>query len=75
MKISAMGMVAFTTLILVVLVLMSGMNFPFHWLFYATLFGQIALIVMVYKVLTDNYKTDKTFEDFYEDRPIERMDK
>lgn len=75
MKISAMGMVAFTTLILVVLVLMSGMNFPFHWLFYATLFGQIALIVMVYKVLTDDYKTDKTFEDFYEDRPVERMDK
>jgi hypothetical protein len=28
------------------------------------------LVLMVYKVLTDNYKTDKTFEDFYEDHPI-----
>ncbi|TAI48840.1 hypothetical protein [Flagellimonas allohymeniacidonis] len=74
MKTTAMGMVAFTTLLLVILVLMSGMNFPFHWLFYATLFGQVALIYMVYKVLTDNYKTDKTFEDFYEDHPIGQLE-
>ena len=26
--------------------------------------------VMVYKVLTDNYTTEKTFSDFYEDHPI-----
>jgi len=32
--------------------------------------GQVFLLIMVYKVLTDNYKTEKTFEDFYEDNPI-----
>ena len=32
------------------------------------------VVVMVYKVLTDNYTTDKTFEHFYEDRPIEPLD-
>lgn len=26
--------------------------------------------VMVYKVLKDNYVTDKNFENFYEDKPI-----
>jgi hypothetical protein len=29
--------------------------------------GQILLIITVYKVLTDDYTTTKTFEDFYED--------
>ena len=70
MKISAMNLVGFTTMVLVVLTIMVSMNFPFNWVFYVTIFGQGLVVYMVYKVLTDNYKTDKTFEDQYEDYPI-----
>ena len=49
---------------------MATMNFPFIWVFYVTVLGQIMIVYMVYKVLTDPYETDKTFEDFYEDNPI-----
>ena len=69
MKISAMNLVGFTTMVLVVLTIMVSMNFPFNWVFYVTIFGQGLVVYMVYKVLTDNYKTDKTFEDQYEDHP------
>jgi hypothetical protein len=45
------------------------MNMPFGLVFFLVVFGQGLLIFTVYKVLTDDYTTDKTFEDFYEDRP------
>ena len=60
-----------TTLLLITVTIMSTMNFPFNWVFYLTVIGQVFVVVMVYKVLTDNYSTDKTFEHFYEDNPIE----
>ncbi|MEM1338629.1 MAG: hypothetical protein AAF634_00475 [Bacteroidota bacterium] len=70
MKISAMGVVGFTTSLLVLLTLMVSLDFAFHWVFYLMVFGQAMVVYMVYKVLTDNYKTTKTFEDLYEDAPI-----
>ncbi len=70
MKNNAMFWVALTTLILISVTIMAAMNFPFNWVFYFTVLGQAAVIFMVYKVLTDVYTTDKTFEDFYEDYPI-----
>lgn len=70
MRLSAMAFLAITTLILFTLVLFSSLNFPFSWVFLLTTIGQILLVVTVYKVLRDNYTTDKTFEDFYEDHPI-----
>jgi hypothetical protein len=36
--------------------------------------GQFLVLWMVYKVLTDNYKTDKTFKDWYEDRPVKTLE-
>ncbi|NND63693.1 MAG: hypothetical protein HKN48_10945 [Flavobacteriaceae bacterium] len=72
MKASPMLWVVLTTLVLIMVTIFSAMNFPFGLVFYLTVLGQILVVVMVYKVLTDNYTTDKTFEDFYEDRPIER---
>jgi TRAP-type C4-dicarboxylate transport system permease small subunit len=48
------------------------MDLPFNWVFYSTVIGQILVAVMVYKVLKDNYRTEKTFADFYEDHPIGR---
>ena len=62
--------VAITTLLLITITIMCAMDFPFTWVFYLTVIGQILVVVMVYKVLTDNYTTDKTFENFYEDKPI-----
>jgi hypothetical protein len=75
MKISAMSVVGFTTMVLVTVTIMVSMNFPFNWVFYMTIFGQALVVYMVYKVLTDDYDTPRTFEDFYEDYPIGREDR
>ncbi|MGY8914179.1 MAG: hypothetical protein ACKVJF_03735 [Flavobacteriales bacterium] len=70
MKVSTMGLVIATTMVLILLTVMAALDFPFNWVFYVTVLGQALLIYMVYRVLVDDYKTDKTFEDFYEDHPI-----
>ena len=70
MKIPVMFYVFLTTTLLITVTIMAAMNLPFSWVFYLTCVGQVLLVVMVYKVLKDNYTTDKTFDDFYEDRPI-----
>ena len=72
MKISAMAWIGITTSLLVLLAMGAALNFRFSWIFFGTLIGQALILVMVYKVLKDNYTTDKTFEDFYEDRPVPR---
>ena len=69
MKISAMQWLACTTLLLITVTIFSAMNLSFSWVFYLTILGQTMLVFTVYKVLKDDYKTDKTFRDFYEDRP------
>ncbi len=70
MKVSTMGLVAITTIALLLLTIMAALDYPFNWVFYMTVLGQGLLLYMVYRVLVDDYKTDKTFEDFYEDHPI-----
>ena len=72
MKSSAMFCVGATTILLIMVTIMATMNFAFSWFFYLTVFGQIMMVYMVYKVITDDYKTSKTFEDFYEDYPIRK---
>lgn len=74
MKQSPLLYVAITTLLLITITIMCAMNFPFNWVFYLTVIGQILVVIMVYKVLTDNYSTSKTFEHFYEDCPIEPIE-
>lgn len=64
--------VAITTILLLVVTIFAVMDMPFNWVFYITMAGQVLLVIMVYKVLTDSYTTDKTFDDFYEDNPVER---
>ena len=70
-KLSAMALVGITTLLLITLVIMVSMDLPFNWVFYMTVLGQIFVVIMVYKVLTDDYQTDRTFDDFYEDYDVE----
>ena len=70
MKLSALTLVVITTLLLLMVVTLSSLNFPLSWVFVATTIGQIFLVIMVYKVLRDDYSTDKTFDHLYEDKPI-----
>ena len=74
MKFPAMFYVVITTLVLLTVIIMATMNFSFNWVFYTTVVGQILVVVMVYKVLTDNYRTEKTFEHMYEDCPVNPKD-
>ena len=67
-----MNWVVITTFFLLILTIAAAMNMAFSWIFYATVLGQALVVVMVYRVLTDAYTTSKTFEDFYEDRPVPR---
>ncbi|TDU43827.1 hypothetical protein BXY82_1246 [Gelidibacter sediminis] len=73
MKVPAVLYVIITTLFLVLLTVMVAMDMPFNWVFYMTCIGQVFVVVMVYNVLTDNYTTSKTFDDFYEDHPIRKQ--
>ena len=70
MKISVMFYVALTTIMLLTVTIIVSMDMLFSWVFYLTCLEQLMVAVMVYKVLTDNYTTEKTFSDFYEDHPI-----
>ncbi len=74
MKQSPFLYVAITTLLLITITIMCAMGFPFNWVFYLTVIGQILVVIMVYKVLTDKYSTNKTFKHFYEDHPIEPLE-
>ncbi|WP_400074949.1 hypothetical protein [Winogradskyella sp. R77965] len=74
MKNSPFPYVIITTFLLVTITIMCAMNLPFNWVFYLTVIGQALVVLMVYKVLTDTYTTDKTFENFYEDCPIEPLE-
>ena len=72
MKNSAIFLVLFVTIFLLVLTALAYTNIGFSWVFILTVIGQLLVVLMVYKVLKDHYTTDKTFEDFYEDYPIGR---
>lgn len=74
MKQSAYIYIIIGTLLLIGVTIMSTMDFAFKWVFYASLVGQAFVILMVYKVLKDAYTTDKTFDDFYEDHPIGKVE-
>ncbi len=74
MKVSPLTYLAVTTFLLVAITIMASLNFAFAWVFYLMVIGQIFLAITVYKVLRDNYSTDKTFEHFYEDRPVQPLE-
>ncbi len=70
MKLTATFYITITTLLLVAVAAMVFFNFSYPAVFYTVMAGQAWWIFTVYKVLTDDYTTDKTFEDWYEDHPI-----
>lgn len=70
MKVNGIFYVIISTIVLVTLAVMVYFNVPFNIVFYTTVGGQILLVFTVYKVLTDDYQTEKDFDDWYEDYPI-----
>lgn len=75
MKNTALIFLGITTLILILVTVLSALNIQFPVVFYLTCLGQALLIFTVYKVLTDDYQTDKNFEDWYEDYPVGKEEK
>jgi len=71
MKSSPFPYVIITTLLLITVAIMATLNYSFTWVFYLTVIGQIAVVLMVYKTLKEKYTTNKTFEHYYQDHPIE----
>ncbi|WP_029035799.1 hypothetical protein [Salinimicrobium terrae] len=72
MKLSAHFYVIIATLLLVAVAVMVFYNAPYDIVFYTVIAGQAWWLFTIYKVLTDKYSTDKTFDDWYEDHPIEK---
>ncbi len=74
MKNIGIPLLILTTLILILVTIFAALDMAFSWVFYLTVLGQATLVFAVYKVLTDDYHTDKTFKDWYEDRPQSQED-
>jgi hypothetical protein len=74
MKQSAYIYIIIGTLLLISVTIISAIDISFKWIFYASLVGQAFVILMVYKVLKDAYSTKKTFDDFYEDHSIGKVE-
>ncbi len=72
MKLSAIFYITITTILLVAVAALVFYNVSYTIVFYTVLAGQVWWLFTVYKVLTDDYTTDKTFDDWYEDYPIGR---
>jgi F0F1-type ATP synthase assembly protein I len=72
MKQTAHIYVLISTLLLVAIAALVFYNASYPVVFYTVLGGQAFWLFTVYKVITDDYTTDKTFDDWYEDNPIER---
>jgi hypothetical protein len=74
MKNYAIRLVWFTTAYLVVFTVLSALSLAFPLLWGMLLVGQLLVLHMVYKVLTDDFKTDKKFRDWYGDMPKKKPD-
>ncbi|MDC7994329.1 hypothetical protein [Altibacter sp. HG106] len=69
MKLSALTLLGVTTLLLITTLCFATLGGSYSWVFVLTCAGQAILVYTVYRILRDDYQTDKTFDDFYEDRP------
>jgi len=72
MKLTGIFYLIATTVVLIALAVMSYYNLSYTLVFYVTVGGQLLFIFTVYKILTDDYTTTKTFDDWYEDHPIKK---
>lgn len=59
-----------TTLTLVVYTMMTQMTVPIPLILLGFILTSALLFYMIYRVLKDPYKTQKTFSDWYEDKDV-----
>lgn len=69
MKQQAYIWIAITMVLLLATAVFVAFKAPYSWVFWLVIFGQIVWLFTVFKVLRDAYSTNKTFKDWYEDRP------
>lgn len=74
MKNFAMKLLGFTTAYVFVFATLNQTNVNIRILLMMHSIGFILIPLMSYTVLTDNYTTNKTFKDWYEDHPMETLD-
>lgn len=67
MKNNGITYLILTSILLVIITILVYFNTNFPLVFYLTFFGQCLLVYSVYRILTDNYKTERNFDDWYED--------
>lgn len=75
MKNFAIKLVWFTTIYVFVFAGLCQTNVPLPVIMTMYCIGIPLILLMVYTVITDNYKTTKTFKDWYEDHPMETLEK
>lgn len=74
MKLNGIFYLTITSLVLVALVILVHFDTSFELIFFLTTAGQLLLVYTVYKILTDDYKTERTFDDWYQDEPLEKKE-
>ncbi|MNE31135.1 hypothetical protein D3C80_1246830 [compost metagenome] len=74
MKNFVIKLVIFTTVYVLVFAGLSQTNAPLSILMLLYSIGIILILFMVYSVLHDDYKTSKTFKDWYNDHPVETLE-
>jgi len=74
MKNFAIKLVWFTTAFVFIFAGLCKTNTSLPVLMSLFIIGSFLIPFMVYKVLSDNYTTLKTFKDWYEDNPMETLD-
>ncbi|GAB2764688.1 hypothetical protein [Salinimicrobium soli] len=72
MRIPVLFYIVISSILLAAVGIMVYYNVRYDVILYTVVAGQAWWLLTVYKVLTDNYSTEKTFDDWYEDHPIGR---
>lgn len=60
------------TLFVVFYTITTQLTVPFPFVFLLFLASQALLLYMIWRILRDPYKTEKVFDDWYEDKEIKR---
>jgi hypothetical protein len=74
MKNSAIKLVWFTTIYVFVFAGLCQTTITIPLILGLDGLGIFLILLMVYTVLHDDYKTTKTFKDWYEDHPVKTLD-
>ena len=72
MKNLGIPLLIIATFVLILVTIFAYLDLAFSWVFYLTVIGQAILVFAVYKVLNDDYDTNKVFQNWYEDHPKEK---